>query len=235
MPRSRVALLGAAAAAAVVAVGVLVVVLGSGSSSSSSGSDTVRAAPLMWNLPKGLPQQGLRLGAANAPAKLYVFEDPQCPFCRAWSLDVLPTVARRFVATGQVALVLQPIALWADSSPGVLAVYAAAEQNRGWNMLEQLYGVQGAEHSGWLTKDLIKASAKAAKADVGRVVRSMGSSTVLSTARTTAKRANRWQVQGTPTFVLVAGGTAPHQLEASTDASTFVSTMRAALQQTGQL
>jgi protein-disulfide isomerase len=228
VPRSRLALLAAAAGAAVVAVVVIAVVVGTGSS--DSGSPTVQAAPLMTNLPKGLPQHGLRLGAADAPATVYVFEDPQCPYCRDWSLDVLPAVARQFVATGKVALVMQPIALFSDSSPGVLAVYAAAEQNRGWNMLEELYGVQGAEHSGWLTKDLIKSCAKAAAADVDRLVGAMSSSSVLSTAGVAAKRANTWQIPGTPSFVLEKNGEAPHQIAASVDEATFVATLRSALQ-----
>ena len=228
VPRSRLALLGAAAGAAALAVVVIAVVVGTGSS--DPGSSTVQAAPVMTNLPPGLPQQGLRLGAADAPATLYVFEDPQCPYCRDWSLDVLPAVAREFVATGKVALKLQPIALFADSSPGVLAVYAAAEQNRGWNMLEELYGVQGVEHSGWLTKDLIKSCAKAAGADVDRVVGSMSSSSVVSTARVGARRANEWQIPGTPSFVLERSGETPHPLAASVDAATFVATLRSALQ-----
>ncbi len=59
---------------------------------------------------KGVPQQNDYVGSASAPATLTVYEDPQCPFCRQWDIDTLPTVMQDYVRTGKVRLRYRGIA-----------------------------------------------------------------------------------------------------------------------------
>lgn len=200
----RLALLAIAILVAAAAVGVIVAFTGGGGSSSNNAQTTTTVAGNQESALKGVSQQGLRIGSASAPATLYVFEDPQCPYCAQWSLDSLPATVNQFVKTGKLNLELRPIRIIGpDSEPGIRAVYAAAQQNRGWNMLEALYQRQGTEESGWITKSVITSAAREAGAAPARVESAMSSAPVTNKWRQAELLAQQWGVNGTPTFVLV--------------------------------
>ena len=173
MDRSRLYLLGAAAAGAVVVVVVLIVLGTGGSSGTSSGTDTTgsgttatSAASTALSL-AGIPQHGDTLGRAAAPVTIQVFEDPQCPYCREWNLGTLPTVVKDYVRTGKVKLVYRGISIIGPNSEnGLRANYAAGEQNKLWQMSNELYARQGEENSGWLNDAMIATAAKAAGVNV---------------------------------------------------------------------
>src|SRR5262249_59473467 len=83
----------------------------------------------------GIPKKGASRGRVAAPATMVVFEDPQCPFCRQWSVDTLPTVVRDFVRTGKLRLVYRGIEIIGpNSEPGLRAIFAAGKQNKLWNV-----------------------------------------------------------------------------------------------------
>ena len=44
-------------------------------------------------------------GSASAPITLEVYTDYQCPHCREFYLDVLPSLTKEFIATGKVRLI----------------------------------------------------------------------------------------------------------------------------------
>ena len=79
----------------------------------------------------GIPQKGDTLGRAAAPVTIQVFEDPQCPYCKEWNVDTLPSVVKDYVRTGKVKLVYRGIKIIGPNSEyGLRANYAAgaAEQ-----------------------------------------------------------------------------------------------------------
>ena len=53
-----------------------------------------------------------------------------------------------------------------DSERGALAVEAAAQQDKGWEMAETLFAAQGDENSGWLSDDLVFSTAEEIGLDV---------------------------------------------------------------------
>src|SRR5262249_15227950 len=141
MQRNRLLLIGAAVAGAAVLAVVLVLVASGGSSHEATPTTTTAQADQAGTTPAagssdvfaGVPQNGDTLGKASAPATLTVFEDPQCPYCRQWSVDTLPTVVRDFVRTGKVRLVYRGIEIIGpDSEPGLRAIFAAGAQNKLW-------------------------------------------------------------------------------------------------------
>ena len=143
MTRNRLLVLGGAIAAAVVAVVVIVVVAGGGSSSPSTTTTAVTqpgGGTEAKSTFEGVPQRGDTLGKASAPVTLTVFEDPQCPFCRQWNIDTLPTVVQNYVRTGRIKIVYRGVVVIGDNSlVGLAAIYAAAEQDKLWQMAEALY------------------------------------------------------------------------------------------------
>jgi len=208
VPRSRLLILGGAIAAAVVAVVVIVVVAGSGSGSSSTTTTTTTqpgsgGGTEAKSTFAGLPQQGDTLGKASAPVALTVFEDPQCPFCRQWNIDTLPTVVQNYVRTGRIKIVYRGVVVIGDNSlVGLAAIYAAAEQNKLWQMAEALYERQGDENSGWITVPLVRSAAKEIGLSPAKVVTAMRSATVTSAIRKSVNEARALGINGTPTFAI---------------------------------
>lgn len=81
----------------------------------------------------GMPQEGERLGSANAPVTIQVFNDLQCGGCRDDFLTTIPVLAEEYARPGDVKLLYRH---YSNSiSPKQLGFYgaeAAAEQNYGW-------------------------------------------------------------------------------------------------------
>jgi protein-disulfide isomerase len=229
-------LVGAVVAAAVIVVLVIVFVGNGGSSSASDATTTTTGSgsstPEAVSAFSGVRQQGLELGKATAPNTLYVFEDPQCPFCRQWSIDSMPSAVDEFVKTGQVKFELRPIeVIGSDSEPGIRAVYAASQQNKAWNMLEALYERQGEEQSGWITPSVIAASAREVGADPVAIKKAMPTAKVTAQWAASEKLVQQWGVAGTPTFVLIKPLGTPQQVNpTSLEPTDFDAALRAALQ-----
>jgi protein-disulfide isomerase len=199
--------LGGAIAAAVVAVVVVIVVVAGGGSSSPSTTTTAVTQPGGGTEAKstfeGVPQRGDTLGNASAPVTLTVFEDPQCPFCRQWNIDTLPTVVQNYVRTGRIKIVYRGVVVIGDNSlVGLAAIYAAAEQDKLWQMAEALYERQGDENSGWITVPLVRAAAREIGLNPAKVVAAMRSSAVTSAIRQSVNEAQSLGINSTPTFAI---------------------------------
>jgi protein-disulfide isomerase len=226
----------AVAAAGIIALVVVVVAitLGGGSSkkTTTTTSRAVAAAAAPAAFLKGVPQAGDTLGKASAPATIYVFEDPQCPYCAEWSLNTLPEVVKNYVRTGKVKLVWRGIGIIGQNSvDGLRAAYGAGEQNKLWTFVDQLYQRQGAENSGWITDSLLRDVSAVAGADPNAVMSAAGSSAVQAKLDEAAKQASQSGVGGTPTFVLVKPPGKPTMLKLTAlDPAAFKSALDSGLQ-----
>lgn len=235
-PRNRLLLLIGAVAAAVVIVVIVVAVVGKGSGSSSASETTTTSAastpPRAVSAFAGVRQKGLELGKASAPNTLYVFEDPQCPFCRQWSIDSVGAAVSEFVKSGQVKFELRPIeVIGSDSEPGIRAVYAAAKQDKAWNVLEALYERQGDEQSGWITNNVIANAAREVGADPAAIKKAMPTAAVTAQWGASEKLVQTWGIAGTPTFALVRPLGTPQQVNPSSlEPNDFSAALRSALQ-----
>jgi len=231
--RNRLILVAAAVGGAALVAAVLIHVAGKGSSSTTTTtSATTATTKTAANLFAGVPQHGDTLGKASAPVTLIVYEDPQCPFCRNWNVDTLPTVIDQFVRTGKINLVYRGVVIIGpDSVRGLRAIYAAAKQNKLWNVADALYARQGAENSGWITNGVILAAARDAGANGQAIVAGMGASTVDAALNAAQKQAIADHLQGTPTFIIQRPPAVAQQLPVpGLDPASFVSALAAALQ-----
>jgi protein-disulfide isomerase len=228
-------LLGGAALSAVIVVVVLVVAVGSGGGSSSDAAastsgDGSTAAPSASLA--GIPQRGDTLGRAGAPVTLKVFEDPQCPYCRQWNIETLPTVLSDYVRTGRIKLVYRGVEIIGpNSQQGLRAAYAAGRQNKLWNLVDALYVRQGAENSGWITDEVIRSAAKEAGADASAILAASSSPAVIAQLRQAAHEAVAAGVRGTPTFLVERPPNSPQQLSLTgLDPATFTAALDSALE-----
>src|SRR3982751_5830497 len=55
----------------------------------------------------GIPQKGVTLGRADAPVTIVEFADPQCPFCKDYTLNEMPAVVQKYVRTGKAKMELR--------------------------------------------------------------------------------------------------------------------------------
>jgi protein-disulfide isomerase len=228
--RNRLLLLAAAVAAAVIVVVVLIAVgAGKDSKQTVTGSSPRSTHAQLFN---GVPQHGATLGSPAAPATLTAFEDPQCPFCREWNENALGSVIGDFVRPGKLKLVYRGVnIIGPNSEQGLRAIYAAAQQNKLWNVVEALYDRQGAENSGWITNGVILAAARDAGANGPAIVAGMGASTVDAALNAAQKQATADHLQGTPTFIIQRPPAVAQQLPVpGLDPASFVSALAAALQ-----
>jgi protein-disulfide isomerase len=229
--RNRLLLLAAAVAAAAIVVVVLIAVSSGSNSSTTTSSTTTSSASAPIATFAGVPQHADTLGDPNAPATLTVFEDPQCPYCRNWNVDTLPTVVQDYVRTGRVKLVYRGIEIiGANSEKGLRATYAAGKQNKLWNFAEALYRLQGGENSGWITDAVIRKAATAAGADPDAVLAAASSASVTAALRQAAAEAATDKVPGTPAFFLQTPPGLPQQVQVTgLDPATFESELSQAL------
>jgi protein-disulfide isomerase len=235
MVRNRLLLLGGAIAAAAAAVVVVVVVAGTGSGSSTPPPTTVAATASgneATSTFAGVPQHGDTLGKPSAPVTLTVFEDPQCPYCRQWNIDTLPTVVENYVRTGRIKIVYRGVVVIGENSlVGLAAEYAAAQQNKLWEAAEALYLRQGEENSGWITIGVVRDVAREIGLAPAKVVTAMRSAAVGAAIRQSINEAKTLGIDGTPTFAIQKQLGTLQQLQVSgLEPADFTSSLDQALQ-----
>ena len=105
----------------------------------------------------GIRQDGIELGAANAPVTLVEYADLQCPYCAAWSAQAFSELVRDYVRPGKVKLSFRGLAfLGPDSERALRFALAAGLQDRLWHVVDLLYRYQGRENGGWVTDQLLR-------------------------------------------------------------------------------
>ena len=193
-----------------VAIGLAVAFSGGSSSANPTTVSALPDAAASTALFKGIPQRGNVLGKASAPVTMVEYIDLQCPVCRAFETEVMPTIAERYVRTGKLKVVARPIAfIGPDSVRGRDATIAAGHQNRLFDFAQLLYANQGPENGGWLNDEIVASAAKSIPGvNVQQLVDASNSSAVASTAKQNESQAKTDRVGGTPAiYIGKSGGT----------------------------
>lgn len=101
--------------------------------------------------------QGLSMGVANAPVKVDVYEDFQCPMCTRYSSEVEPQIIEKYVTTGQVYYTFHnfPFVDEFDTDPLTNESHQAANasmcanaQGRFWDYHDMLFANWNGENEG---------------------------------------------------------------------------------------
>jgi protein-disulfide isomerase len=81
----------------------------------------------------GVPQEGERLGSADAPVSIQVFADMQCGSCREDFLGTIPALADKYARPGDAKLLIRHYSVAQNPLElGFFGAEAAAEQGYGW-------------------------------------------------------------------------------------------------------
>ena len=209
----RLRLLGLAVvvAALVVAGGVWLSTRGADPPATAANGDAAEEPAVV----EGIPQDGMTLGDPDAPATLVEFVDLQCPFCRDYSRNVMPTVVERYVRPGRLKVELHVLSfLGPDSETAARFAAAAALQDRGFHVVEELFVRQGAENSGWVTEALMSEIAQGVPGlDAARVLTDRMSACADAILLRAQRAAQRAVIEGTPSFLIVTESEEARPLE----------------------
>jgi protein-disulfide isomerase len=201
----------------VVALAVILAVVFTGGSSGSSdvtGSTLPDSATIAAQF-QGIPQQGNVLGKANAPVTMVEYIDLQCPVCRQFETEVMPTIIERYVRPGKVKVEVRPIAfIGPDSESGRRAMIAAEPEGKAFNFSQILYFNQGAENSGWLDDSMIADAAVSVGLDPETILDTMNSQAVADKAGVYDDQSRTDAVSGTPTIGIGKTGGKPSYFQA---------------------
>jgi protein-disulfide isomerase len=199
--KRRLTMLGGVLAAAVVVIVVAVVISQSGTDDPVTAEEGAQQANTLF---AGIPQQGNVLGDPDAPVTIEEYVDLQCPFCKQFSEDGLPQLVDEYVKTGQAKIVLQTLTfIGADSERGARVAWAAAEQNKMFQFVENFYANQGDENSGYATEEFLKRIGDGVQGlDVQAALDGRDSAKVTSSIQASQTAANKANVDSTPSFLV---------------------------------
>jgi protein-disulfide isomerase len=92
----------------------------------------------------GVPQAGDRLGSADAPVSIQVFNDLQCASCRADFLTTIPRLVERYARPGGAKLLMRHYSVAENPLElGFFGAEAAARQGYGWQYTYLFFRNQG--------------------------------------------------------------------------------------------
>jgi protein-disulfide isomerase len=180
-----------------IVVVALFVALGGGQRTAPISVEVARA-------PIGVPAAGYVLGASDAPVTVHLYEDFQCPACGAWGRTVFPNLARNELAAGTARIEFHDIAfLGPESEDAARAGYAAAQQDRFWDMWSTLYVNQGLrENDGAFGRDRLIAMADGLGLDAARFAADLDSDAAAAAVAASTADAHADGVDSTPTLII---------------------------------
>ncbi len=228
--RTRLLQLGSVVAIAAAVVVVLVLVSqGSKPDPNASSGASVQGVSDSRAMLGSIAQDGTSLGDPEAPLVLTEFADLQCPFCRDYALNVLPTVIERYVRPGKLRLELRLRAfIGPDSAVAARAANAAATRDRMWNFVDLFYRNQGQENAGYVTDPFLSRLATAAGLPARLIIDGSKSIALQSPVREADAQAQAAGLASTPSFLigpkagtgrkLEIGGLSPDEFTTAIDA-----------------
>jgi len=138
-------------------------------------------------------------GKADAPVTIVEFSDYQCPFCKRWYDQSMPSLDKEYIDTGKVRLVFRdfPLQFHPKAMPAALAANCAAEQGKYWEMHDFLFG-----NPDKLEAEMILASSKEIGVDRTKLEKCMNDPGKKAEITKDMEDAQKYGVRGTPSFFI---------------------------------
>ncbi len=186
----------------------------------------------------GIPQRDQELGDPRAPLELLEFGDLQCPACAHFALGALPGIISRYVRSGKLMIVFEPLHfIGGDSLRAAQMALALGEQDHLWDFTELMYRNQGVENSSYVTDTYLAALASAIPAvNVNEAMKVRSSPRIRDLLERASALAHKFHIQYTPSFLLSAHGGVMHLLQPAhfSESSSFIEPLDHALAQSSR-
>jgi protein-disulfide isomerase len=150
---------------------------------------------------------GLSLGETTAPAVIDVFEDFQCPACKAFTETIEPQVIDNLVKTGKARYVFHNYPFIdgngagssGESDQAANAAMCANEQGKFWNMHATLYANWNGENQGNFSDRRLQAMAESAGLDMNAFNSCFNANKFKADIQADFDKGQEMGVNGTPT------------------------------------
>jgi protein-disulfide isomerase len=159
--------------------------------------------------PIAYPQvSGNSMGDPNAPVKLVIYADFQCPACGNWAKDNEPDFIAKYVATNKVYFTYTPFSFIDDNGPGTeskdaaAAAFCAMDQGKFWQYHDILYANQTGENSGDFTAARLAAFAQSLGLNTSQFKTCFDSGKYKSQVLQDKNEATTLGVSSTPSFAI---------------------------------
>ncbi len=152
--------------------------------------------------------QANSIGNPDAPVKVEVYSDFQCPGCAYYSKTFEPELIRNYIDPGKVYLTFRSWAFIDDnatvkeSRKAAEAAYCAMDQNRFWEYHDILFANQTGENIGNFTNRRLIAFADTLKLDVAPFKQCLNGGKYANRVQDERLTGNRLGIRGTPAFVV---------------------------------
>jgi protein-disulfide isomerase len=228
--RARLTQLGIVVAVVVVAVVVILIATGGGSKSGLPSSKHEENATVteISKLIGGIPQSGNAIGSPTAPVTLKYFGDLECPICKDFTLNSLPSIYERWVRPGKLRIEYLSLET-ATRDPEIfnnqqIAAYAAGKQNKAWNFIETFYHEQGEENTEYVNEEYLQGIARQVPGlNLTRWMSDRNDPELANQVEADKQLANNEALNGTPAFLIGhTGGTLKRLEYISPSDPTFV-------------
>ena len=156
----------------------------------------------------GDPLESRSKGKPDAPVTVYEMADFQCPACRMFSANVLPTIEREFIETGKVRWVfinLPLTSIHANAMAAAEVALCAGRQGKFWPTHDLLYRVQDDWAKLPEPRESLVGLAVRAGADRAKLSACLKGGTARSEVELDAQRAARSGARATPSFYIEGG------------------------------
>lgn len=202
--KQRIWLLGGALALAAVIVVAIAIASGGDDTPELRSGEAVAGQIEANERFAGIPQDGIAVGDPRAPVTLVEFADLQCPFCRDYSVDVMPALVADYVRDGRLRMEFRNVSfIGTDSLRAAQMAAAAGQQDKLWEFIDIFYINQGQENSGYVTDEFLREIGGAV--DGLDVQQAMDDRGLPEVQRQLEEAQQEWQgagFTGTPSFLL---------------------------------
>ena len=151
---------------------------------------------------------GNSMGDPNAPVKLVIYADFQCPACGNWTKENEPDFIAKYIATKKVYFTYTPFSFIDDNGPGTESKDAAAaalcamDQGKFWQYHDMLYANQTGENSGDFTAARLAAFAQSLGLNTSQFNTCFDSGKYKSQVLQDKAEGNALGVNSTPSFAI---------------------------------
>lgn len=147
---------------------------------------------------------GKAMGDPNAPVKVDVWEDFQCPACRDYTQNIEPQIVQNYVATGKVLYTFHHFPFIDDrsaskeSDQAANASMCASDQGKFWEYHDYLYANWNSENAGAFSDKRLVAFAEALGLDMSKFNQCFDKNTFKDAINQDFADGQQAGVQGTP-------------------------------------
>ena len=141
------------------------------------------------------------LGSRQAPLTIVEFSDFECPYCRLFHQEVIPSLKRDYIDTGLVRFIHKdlPLPFHNQARPAAAAARCAGEQNRYWDLYDALFDQQTC-----LECKGVVGIAETIQLDTSALRSCMQREATKTVITTNLSEAELHNIRATPTFVIGA-------------------------------